>query len=153
MILLMCAAMLFIGYAKQGPCKTPFNGCCPDTHWDPDKNKCIECQPGFFAVNCSRECLYPYYGEKCNLNCSCDREHCNFMVGCETGKTNQGVANVSNATHDASKAIPTANTTNKLFILLMIATSLLVAIGIAYTAVLITGKYWNRTQREVVGEL
>lgn len=18
-----------------------FNGCCPDTHWDPDKNKCI----------------------------------------------------------------------------------------------------------------
>lgn len=68
------------------------------------------------------------------------------------GKTNQGVANASNATHGASKATPTANTTNKLFTLLMIATSLLVAIGIAYTAVLITEKYWNRTQRAVGGE-
>lgn len=46
----------------------------------------LECPPGFFAKNCSRECPYPYYGEKCILNCSCDREHCNFMVGCETGK-------------------------------------------------------------------
>lgn len=64
------------------------------------------------------------------------------------GKTNQGVPNASSATHGASKATPTANTSNKLFILLMIATTILVAIGIAYTALPIIERHWNRAQRE-----
>lgn len=69
------------------------------------------------------------------------------------GNTNQGVPNASSATDGASKATPTANTSNKLFILLMIATSILVAIGIAYTAVLIIEKHWNQTRREVGRDL
>lgn len=44
-----------------------------------------ECSPGFFAENCSRQCLYPYYGKKCNGMCSCDNITCNFMDGCDKG--------------------------------------------------------------------
>lgn len=153
MLLLMCAALICIGIAEKGPCTTLSNGCCPDTHWDTELNKCVDCPPGFFAVNCSRKCLYPYYGATCNQSCRCNKTHCNFVDGCETGNTNQGVPNASSATDGASKATPTANTSNKLFILLMIATSILVAIGIAYTAVLIIEKHWNQTRREVGRDL
>lgn len=45
-----------------------------------------DCPPGFFAVNCSRKCLYPYYGATCNQSCRCNKTHCNFVDGCETGK-------------------------------------------------------------------
>lgn len=140
---LICVALFSLGFAKEGPCKTLFNGCCPGKHWDTGMDTCVDCPAGFFAANCSRKCVYPYFGEKCNQTCSCDNTTCSFMNGCNTGNTSQFV---SNATHDASEAMSLVytNNTTLMFILLIIFSSILVVICIPYTAMISTEKYWKR---------
>uniref|UniRef100_A0A8W8JI71 TNFR-Cys domain-containing protein n=1 Tax=Magallana gigas TaxID=29159 RepID=A0A8W8JI71_MAGGI len=72
--------------SKEGICARFANGCCPHTKWDTAKKACIACQDGYYWLNCTRQCPFPTYGTKCKYNCSCNKESCDFMVGCRDGK-------------------------------------------------------------------
>lgn len=152
--LLICCGLLLLGFSQKGPCETLLNGCCPGTYWDTEMDACVECQPGFFAANCSRQCLYPYYGENCDEKCSCDNTTCDFRNGCEKGSTSQSISYVthvvSSATHNASEVsiVVKKNTTSPLFISLVIGTTILGIICIAYAAVHFIERQWKRTQQK-----
>lgn len=45
-----------------------------------------ECLIGYYWINCSRKCPYPYFGTKCIHMCICPENNCNFALGCHTGK-------------------------------------------------------------------
>lgn len=42
-----------------------------------------ECKPGFYGINCSRACLFPYFGEGCQQECVCSKEECDKSIGCQ----------------------------------------------------------------------
>lgn len=42
----------------------------------------LDCPHGYFWVNCSMMCEYPTFGKKCAQNCSCEKNLCNFDLGC-----------------------------------------------------------------------
>ena len=42
----------------------------------------LECSPGHSGPNCSIQCPYPTYGEKCHGYCECDKDICDFATGC-----------------------------------------------------------------------
>lgn len=52
-----------------------------------------ECDPGYYWVNCSKTCEYPYFGAKCAHNCSCEKQLCNVMIGCANGEYNDQYVN------------------------------------------------------------
>ncbi|XP_052707710.1 uncharacterized protein LOC128182969 isoform X2 [Crassostrea angulata] len=59
--------------------------CIEDCQWRKVDDKCIDCQDGYYGINCSRQCRYPNYGKHCQQDCShCNREMCNSTVGCRT---------------------------------------------------------------------
>ena len=41
----------------------------------------LECSPGYAGPNCSIQCPYPTYGEKCHGYCECDKDICDFATG------------------------------------------------------------------------
>ena len=47
----------------------------------------LECKPGFLGPNCTQPCPYPFYGQKCQGHCNCDRQKCHVSTGCTTGTT------------------------------------------------------------------
>nr|XP_022289120.1 uncharacterized protein LOC111101104 [Crassostrea virginica] len=49
---------------------------------------CVECQQGYLGVNCSKMCPFPTFGNKCSKNCTCEKEMCNFQIGCKKVLTN-----------------------------------------------------------------
>lgn len=77
------STLLYIGFAAKGRCKLYFNGCCPNTQWNSERDKCEDCPIGYYWTNCSRPCQYPYYGSKCGQMCSCEEENCDHMSGCK----------------------------------------------------------------------
>lgn len=42
----------------------------------------VECLIGFYWFNCSRRCVYFYFGYKCKGNCFCEKDLCDFVRGC-----------------------------------------------------------------------
>lgn len=50
--------------------------------WDTAKKQCVECPLGFYWFNCSRMCVYPSFGYKCQQNCSCEKDLCDVVRGC-----------------------------------------------------------------------
>lgn len=34
----------------------------------------LDCRSGYYWINCSRTCQYPYYGLKCGQKCSCEKK-------------------------------------------------------------------------------
>lgn len=48
-------------------------------------NMCIDCPSGYYWINCSKPCQYPYYGLKCGQNCSCGKENWDYISGCKRG--------------------------------------------------------------------
>ncbi|XP_062579142.1 uncharacterized protein LOC134241067 [Saccostrea cucullata] len=73
-------------YAEKGPCQGFFNGCCPNTQWSPEFGTCINCSMGYYWINCSRTCTYPYFGNRCLYKCHCAEQSCNFIKGCSIEK-------------------------------------------------------------------
>ncbi|XP_062615702.1 multiple epidermal growth factor-like domains protein 10 [Saccostrea cucullata] len=71
-------------FHKKGTCgfvgKKPI--CCEGFRWNITEETCHECKPGYYKHNCSTQCPYPAYGEKCHQKCNCDKSSCNFMNGC-----------------------------------------------------------------------
>lgn len=47
-----------------------------------------ECPICYFWDNCSKPCVYPYFGAKCAYKCSCEEKICSFMYGCISGMNN-----------------------------------------------------------------
>lgn len=43
----------------------------------------LACKAGYTGLNCSVKCLYPFYGQDCQLTCKCTKERCDFMYGCK----------------------------------------------------------------------
>lgn len=41
-----------------------------------------ECKPGYTGLNCTVQCPYPTYGEKCQGYCDCSNESCDKSLGC-----------------------------------------------------------------------
>lgn len=85
-ILMLISTLISFGKGQQGPCRSFPDGCCPHTHWDPKRGKCIECSTGYYWVNCSRRCPYPLYGDLCDNACFCARYQCDFKNGCTSTK-------------------------------------------------------------------
>ena len=48
-----------------------------------------ECNDGFNGVNCSRMCIYPSYGLKCQSECACSNDSCHFAKGCLNESTSK----------------------------------------------------------------
>lgn len=42
----------------------------------------LGCQVGFFGDNCTQPCRYPSFGEKCQRECDCSRDICDYITGC-----------------------------------------------------------------------
>lgn len=84
-ILVLNSTVLYIGFAEKGRCDRElyFNGCCPNTQWNPEKDMCEDCPRGYYWINCSKPCQHPYYGSKCGQTCSCEEENCDHMSGCK----------------------------------------------------------------------
>lgn len=38
--------------------------------------------PGYVGLNCTTQCPFPYYGEKCQNICECSNETCDVSNGC-----------------------------------------------------------------------
>uniref|UniRef100_A0A8W8MLI8 Uncharacterized protein n=1 Tax=Magallana gigas TaxID=29159 RepID=A0A8W8MLI8_MAGGI len=90
-ILVLNSTLLYIGFAAKGRCDRElyFNGCCPNTQWDSERDMCVDCPSGYYWINCSKPCHYPYYGSKCGQNCSCEEKNCDHMSGCKSGNSIQ----------------------------------------------------------------
>ncbi|XP_061192212.1 uncharacterized protein LOC133200430 [Saccostrea echinata] len=63
-------------------CSEYFKDCCPDYYWNVESQTCKECLAGYGGINCSQACPYPYYGEKCQKECKCEKEWCDISRGC-----------------------------------------------------------------------
>ena len=46
-----------------------------------------ECGPGFSGPNCTILCPYPTYGDGCQGLCDCDKNTCDFSIGCKISTT------------------------------------------------------------------
>ncbi|XP_078319024.1 uncharacterized protein LOC111099619 [Crassostrea virginica] len=87
-LVLIFVTLICLSECDEGPCVLYPHGCCPDTKWDPGKDKCIECPIGFFWKNCSKPCPYPLFGAKCHQTCICAQEFCDTVNGCKQSKCN-----------------------------------------------------------------
>lgn len=43
----------------------------------------VGCPTGYFGQNCSKPCVYPSFGERCQGECNCTDEMCNIITGCK----------------------------------------------------------------------
>ncbi|XP_062605554.1 uncharacterized protein LOC134267349 [Saccostrea cucullata] len=90
--------------------------CCSGTVWDNLKQKCIECSPGYYGLNCTSVCQYPTYGRTCKFKCSCNEEFCDIAFGCpkenekDTNRQvskSEGALGVSRESGKTSSSLPT----------------------------------------------
>lgn len=68
--------------------RTP--ACPPEFQWNSTLNKCVDCVPGYYGLQCSKSCVAPFYGVGCQKLCSrCPISLCDVSYGCPriTGKT------------------------------------------------------------------
>ncbi|XP_062601014.1 angiopoietin-1 receptor-like [Saccostrea cucullata] len=88
--------LLFYAYSElsaEGPCigKEFFKGCCPHTFWNNETKDCEKCPSGFYGLNCSFSCQYPFFGDRCLSKCSCNSSLCDLTKGCiSTNGENMG---------------------------------------------------------------
>nr|XP_022294905.1 uncharacterized protein LOC111105020 [Crassostrea virginica] len=70
------------------PLRNSNETCHTDCLWSTIENKCKDCPPGFYGIQCSSLCRYPNYGDNCQQDCSnCSKQQCDSVFGCLlTGK-------------------------------------------------------------------
>lgn len=66
------------GICKNRSQRIPLS-CC--RNYQLVENKCIECPPGSFGMNCQENCPPQYYGRMCRQKCSCCNQ-CDKIKGC-----------------------------------------------------------------------
>lgn len=42
----------------------------------------IGCKVGYYGYNCTTQCRYPNFGEKCQKVCNCTEDLCDHRFGC-----------------------------------------------------------------------
>lgn len=45
-------------------------------------NAFLGCAAGYFGINCSEQCPYPKYGDRCRHHCDCGIDTCDKTNGC-----------------------------------------------------------------------
>lgn len=162
LILVLNSTLLYIGFAEKGRCDRElyFNGCCPNKQWNSEKDMCEDCPSGYYWINCSRPCLYPYYGSKCGQNCSCKEENCDYISGCKSEITTSAMPRatsevpktttvdkivfdvVSSRSRTASLSTISKNVAdNPLYKPLLILSIIMVVVIVAYLSVVAVEKY------------
>ncbi|XP_062582383.1 uncharacterized protein LOC134244121 isoform X2 [Saccostrea cucullata] len=66
--------------------------CCAGKVWNEVSEKCEDCSPGRWGLNCINACRAPYYGMHCMSMCNCSENECDPALGC--------LANQSSTTQD-----------------------------------------------------
>lgn len=56
--------------------------CGSDHFYDSLSQRCRECPHGYIGTNCSIQCRFPSYGDRCQFECNCSKEDCNASTGC-----------------------------------------------------------------------
>lgn len=159
-ILVLNSTLLYIGIAAKGRCDRElyFNGCCPHTQWNPEKDMCEDCPVGYYWINCSIPCQYPYYGSKCGQTCSCEEENCDHMSGCkneiktsampsvtsEVPKTTTVDEMVTDVVSSKLRSVSTISknvANNPLYNPLLILSIILVVVIVAYLSVVAVERY------------
>ncbi|XP_061168355.1 uncharacterized protein LOC133177314 [Saccostrea echinata] len=56
--------------------------CLVGERFNEKRNSCVECELGYFGIQCNIPCVYPGYGKYCQLNCDCEKSECNIISGC-----------------------------------------------------------------------
>ncbi|XP_056013723.1 cell death abnormality protein 1-like [Ostrea edulis] len=51
--------------------------------WNETVHNCTRCTLGFYGENCTSPCLFPHYGYRCGLQCSCNEDECHHQYGCK----------------------------------------------------------------------
>lgn len=64
-------------------CIETISSCCSGSFRNITTNECENCKPGYTGLNCSVQCPYPTYGNKCQGFCNCSLEICDISWGCE----------------------------------------------------------------------
>lgn len=168
-------SMVFsLNTTEKGLCSRFPLGCCPHTRWDSYIEICVDCSAGYYWINCSKMCEYPTFGKKCSQQCGCEKQLCNFELGCpETIQQNSTLSDVqrkSSEDYERNFTLPVSqgellkgtgqNTTqchisipyegkrNMIFISLIVVTLVLAIICIAYFMLLGFEKYLMNTHRE-----
>lgn len=49
----------------------------------------LGCTQGYFGLNCTLQCPYPYYGDRCRRRCECDKDSCDVSTGCRPITTDE----------------------------------------------------------------
>ncbi|XP_078312334.1 uncharacterized protein LOC144619025 [Crassostrea virginica] len=113
-VLLLYITFYCFGRSQERYCKGNPYGCCQFTKWDYEEGKCVECKAGYYWIDCNRTCLYPHYGRKCQQNCNCSEEVCNFITGCTEGDANPETTTtyINNAGNTINKHSTTKSTSN-----------------------------------------
>lgn len=42
----------------------------------------VGCEIGYVGYNCTKPCMYPSYGERCQKACHCTEDLCDHRLGC-----------------------------------------------------------------------
>ncbi|XP_065929792.1 multiple epidermal growth factor-like domains protein 11 isoform X2 [Magallana gigas] len=61
--------------------------CCVGFRWDTAQEMCIPCDKGYMGPNCEIRCLFPSYGEGCQMICNCIEKDCDPANGCNNSST------------------------------------------------------------------
>ncbi|XP_062601840.1 multiple epidermal growth factor-like domains protein 10 isoform X2 [Saccostrea cucullata] len=72
---------------SQSMCKGFPGGCCPGYQWNNNIENCTVCEAGFSGINCTKKCVYPSYGLRCQDVCNCSNDTCDFISGCNESST------------------------------------------------------------------
>ncbi|XP_062576182.1 uncharacterized protein LOC134238072 [Saccostrea cucullata] len=81
--LLVLVLLLWTPPSCQSQCTGLYGSvCCSGYMLDKALNRCIKCPDGFVGDKCTRQCLFPTYGFRCQGNCDCAKHLCDFSKGC-----------------------------------------------------------------------
>lgn len=107
------SAILFLTFrtvvVSEEVCNETVSACCSGFFWNLETNGCENCKPGYTGLNCTIQCPYPTYGDKCQGVCNCSTEICDMSWGCKTLTTlitgNSLETTMPNLIHPKSKEI------------------------------------------------
>lgn len=89
--------------------------CCAGYKWRSENKSCIACDSGYFGINCNNKCIFPSYGNRCQLECRCKEFLCHHSTGCGRFgiSTAQTIKIPDSSTTSETKAMEEEQKTNK----------------------------------------
>lgn len=114
MQILVMGVNLFLISTKATFCGIP-PMCCAGYKWRSENKSCIACDSGYFGINCNNKCIFPSYGNRCQLECRCKEFLCHHSTGCGRFgiSTAQTIKILDSSTTSETKAMEEEQKTNK----------------------------------------